>query len=372
MKWMKLIRVISRYIVGIVFVFSGFSKGVDPLGTVYQFEDYMTAYGTQWALPLALPITVILCTIEFTIGIALLLNFKMKIIRWALLGIMIFFTILTLVDAIFNMVTDCGCFGEAILLTNWQTFYKNLVLMVFALIIFFTQKYSLSTFSTRTQNIIAVVTMLLFSTFTVYSYNRLPIIDFLGWDVGRDLVPEDPGKPVTYLIYKNKLTGETRKMLSGDLPWQDSVWMSQWEFSDTEIDDSQVKKSHGLKIQDSTGMDVTDFYIANPGYQFILVAYDIDKANTKGMDKMVRFCDEATHHDVSFILLTASLPEVAENYREQKRASFEIFYADDIILKMMTRSNPGLILLHNGIIMDKWHFHHFPEYKEIKEQITTN
>lgn len=372
MKWIKWLRLISRYIVGIVFVFSGFTKGVDPLGTVYQFEDYMIAYGSQWALPLALPGTVILCTLEFTIGVALLLNFKMKITRWALLAIMLFFTVVTFLDAVFNLVSDCGCFGEAIILSNWQTFYKNLVLMVFVMIIFFTHRYSISSFSTRIQNIMAIVTMILFSAFTVYSYNRLPVVDFLDWKVGRDLVPDDQGKPVTYLIYKNKLSGETKKMLSRDLPWQDSVWMSQWEFFDTEIDDSHVMKSHGLKIEDSTGTDLTELYLASPGYHFILVAYDLDKANKKGMEKMVRFCREATHDDVSIILLTASLPEVAESYREKAGAAFEIFYADDIILKMMIRSNPGLLLLHDGVIIDKWHFHHFPEYEEIKKQIIPN
>ncbi len=372
MKWMKLIRLISRYIVGAVFVLSGFTKGVDPLGTIFQFEDYMIAYGMPWALPLALPATVILCTLEFTIGVALLLNVKMKITRWALLVIMVFFTILTFLDAVYNLVTDCGCFGEAIILTNWQTFYKNVVLMVFVLIIFFTHKYSFSIFSRKAQNIMAIITMLVFSAFTVYSYNRLPIVDFLDWDIGQDLTPENPGKPLTYLIYKNKLTGETTKMLSGDLPWQDSVWMSQWEFSDMEIDNTQVKKSHGLKIEDSTGMDLTSFYIGNPGYQFILVAYDLEKANEKGMEKMVRFCDEAIHYNISFILLTASLPEEAENFREQNKASFEIFYADDIILKMMVRSNPGLMLLHNGVIIDKWHFHDFPEFDVISKQLNTD
>jgi len=372
MKCMQFLRLISRYIVGIVFVFSGFAKGVDPLGTVYQFEDYMIAYGTEWALPLALIGTVILCTLEFTVGVSLLLNFKMRITRWALLAIMLFFTIVTLLDAVFNLVSDCGCFGEAIVLTNWQTFYKNLVLMVFVLIIFFTHRYSRSSFTMKTQNIMAVSTILIFSGFTVYSYNRLPLVDFLDWKVGRDLVPDDPGKPVTYLIYKNKSTGETKKMLSGDLPWQDSVWMSQWEFSDTEIDDSQVIKSHGLQILDSTGVDLTDIYIANPGYQFILVAYDMEKARMKALERMVRFCGEATHDDVSFIMLTASLPEVAEGFRKRTGASFEIFYADDITLKMMIRSNPGLILLHDGIIIDKWHHHYFPEYEEVKKTYLRN
>ncbi len=366
MKWMEFLRQISRFLVGIVFVFSGFTKGVDPWGTVFQFEDYMIAYGTEWAVPMALIGTVILCTIEFTIGVALLLNFKMNITRWALLIIMVFFTIVTLIDALTNLVSDCGCFGEAIILTNWQTFYKNVVLMVFTLIIFFTHRYSHSSFYTKAQSTMAVITLLVFSGFTVYSFNRLPLVDFLGWEKGKDLVPDDTGKPVAYLIYKNKTTGEEKKMLSGDLPWQDSVWMSQWEYVSTEVDDTGIKKAHGLQILDSTGLDVTEFYLENPSYQLILVSHDLEKANKKALEGMVRFCDEATHDNLSFILLTGSLQEEIERFRVQSGAHFEIFNADDIILKMMIRSNPGLILLKDGIIIDKWHYHNFPEYRDIK------
>ncbi len=353
MSYVKILRVVSRYIVGIVFVFSGFVKGVDPLGTVYQFQDYMIAYGMEWAMPLALVGTVILCTLEFTIGVSLLLNLKMNITRWVLLGIMVAFTILTFFDALFDPVP------------NWQTFYKNVVLMVFVLIILFTHRYARSTFSKKAQNVLTIFTILIFSGFTVYSYNRLPLVDFLDWEKGRDLVPEDTGKQSTYLIYKNKGTGEEKKMLSGDLPWQDSVWMSRWEYVSTEITDSGIPKYNGLQILDSTGLDVTNFYVANPGYQFILVSPALEKANQKALVKMVRFCEEATHYDLSFILLTGSLPEVVERFREKSGASFEIFYADDIVLKMMIRSNPGLILLHDGIIVDKWHHHYFPEFGEI-------
>ncbi len=368
MNGMQLLRKISRFVVGIVFVFSGFVKGVDPLGTVFKVEDYLIAYGMEWALPLALTLTIVLCTLEFSIGISLLLNFKMKITRRVLLGMMVGFTILTFFDAIYNPVPDCGCFGEAIILSNWQTFYKNLVLMVFVLIIFFTHRYSLSSFSSKTQNIMAISTMLIFAGFTIYSYNRLPIIDFLDWKVGWDLTPNNPGKPNTYLIYKNKSTEDEKKILSQELPWQDSVWMSQWEFLATEIDDSHVKKSHGLQILDTSGMDVTEFYISNPEYQFILVSYDLEKANKNAMQKMVRFCDEATHDNVSFILLTESLKDEVVTFREKTKASFEIFYADDIVLKIMIRSNPGLILLRDGVIIDKWHYHAFPEFSEMKNK----
>ena len=132
---MKLIANISRILVGIVFVFSGFVKGVDPLGTAYRLEDYFIAFNWTFFIPLALFFSILLCTIEFVTGIMMLLNLKMKISSWVLLLMMVFFTLLTLNDAINNPVPDCGCFGDAIKLTNWQTFYKNLVLLPMAVLI---------------------------------------------------------------------------------------------------------------------------------------------------------------------------------------------------------------------------------------------
>lgn len=365
---MSILRTVSRYLIGIVFVFSGFVKGLDPMGTVFRIEDYFIAYGMDWAMPLALPFTVVLCTLEFSIGVSLLLNFRTDITRWVLLGIMIAFTIMTFFDAIYEPVPDCGCFGDAIIISNWQTFFKNLFLLILALIIFFTHKLANPAYSFRTQNILAITTILLFAGFTVYSDNRLPIIDFLPWKEGRDMVPDNPGQPVTYLIYQNKSTGEETKFLSRDLPWQDTVWMSQWEFVDTEIDDSHVKRGHELQVLDSTGMDVTDFYIANPSYQFILVAYDLEKASQKALREMVPFYEEASGDQVSFVMFTGSLEEEVDAFRQQTGAQFEIYSADDIALKTMIRSNPGLILMKDGRILEKWHFHFFPEYEEVKHQ----
>ena len=133
---MKILANTFRILTAIVFLFSGFVKGVDPLGFAYKIEDYFVAYHVDWAMPLALAISVIMCTLEFTVGAMLLLNFRMKFTSWVLLLMMIYFTGLTLIDAINNPVPDCGCFGDAIKLTNWQTFYKNVVLIIFAIVIF--------------------------------------------------------------------------------------------------------------------------------------------------------------------------------------------------------------------------------------------
>lgn len=133
---MKTLRIFSRMLVGIVFMFSGFVKAVDPLGSTYKFQDYFTAFQMEWAHPLALYLGILLCVAEFVIGVGLLFGTRMRLFAYAVTIFMTFFTILTLVLAIYNPVSDCGCFGDAIKMTNWQTFYKNVVLMVFTLVIF--------------------------------------------------------------------------------------------------------------------------------------------------------------------------------------------------------------------------------------------
>ena len=359
---MKFLRILSRYIVGIVFIFSSFVKGLDPMGTMFKIEDYFIAYGTEWAMPFALFLTVVLCTAEFVVGILLVLNVRIRIVSWLLLIMMLGFTAMTFYDALYEPVPDCGCFGDAIIMTNWQTFYKNVVLMVFTLIILFTGRLAKPAWSNKTQNIIALTVILLFAGFTVYSYNRLPIIDFRDWKVGRDMAPDHAGEPITYLIYQKTGSDEQQEFLSSELPWQDSVWMSEWEFVDIRIDDSHVLKSHELQIIDAGGDDVTDVFLENPGWQFLLTAFDLEKANKKCMGKINDLYDQLDENGYDFIMITAGLEDEIETFRREYDARYEIFNADDIVLKTMVRSNPGLILLKDGVVIDKWHYHNFPDY----------
>ncbi len=366
---MKMLRLISRILVGTVFIFSGFVKGIDPLGTMFKIEDYFIAYGTEWAIPLTLSLSIILCIVEFTIGVFLILNIKPKLTSWLLFMIMSTFLIITLFDALYNPVPDCGCFGDAIALSNWQTFNKNLVLMVFVLIILVTQQNSSPFLSVKKQNITAIILLLLFSSFTIYASNNLPIIDFREWKVGQDLTPHATVKPKTYLIYKNLQTGEKKEMLSHELPWNDSVWMSQWEFIDQRVDHSLVTRNHELQIIDNDENDITDLFICNPDYQFILISYDLSKVNSRVFQKINDFFLLAEDDNYSFILLTNATNEEINKFKETHLIDYEIYNADDTVLKTMIRSNPGLLLLKDGVIINKWHYRSFPEYISLKKNL---
>jgi uncharacterized membrane protein YphA (DoxX/SURF4 family) len=362
------LRNICRILVALVFLFSGFVKGVDPLGTAYRIEDYFIAFGMDWANPLALFLSIFLCAFEFTLGAALLLNLRLKYLSWPLLLMMIFFTLLTLNDALFNPVPDCGCFGDALKLTNWETFYKNIVLIVLVLIIFFYRKKFHSMFLPRIDHVTIIAIFTGFALFSVYQYRHLPWIDFLGWKTGTDLAPDDPGKAKVYLTYCNKITGEEKEYLSPDYPWNDSTWVAEWEFVDQRIDDSGVIKGHSLEIYDAAGNDVTETFINNPGYQFLVVSYDLGAASRKGFEKIDRLYGDIFRDGHSMIVLTGSLQEEIEPFRQGLHPDLEFYQADDIELKMMIRANPGLILLKDGVVMGKWHWRDIPDYKDLKEE----
>ena len=362
---MKILVNICRLLVAIVFLFSGFVKGVDPLGFTYRLEDYFIAFGTEWAIPFALFLTIFLCAVEFTLGAALLFNFRLKYLAWPLLLMMVFFFGLTLNDAINNPVPDCGCFGDAIKLTNWQTFYKNVILIIPVIIIFLYRNKYKSLFVPRIDNWGIAIIFLGFSFFSFYQYRHLPLIDFLGWKKGTDLVPDNPGQAKTFLTYRNKNTGEQKEYLSPNYPWNDSTWTASWEFVSQRIDDSGVIKGHSLKIVDAGGNDYTETYINNPGYQFLVASYSLSSAPGKGLEKINKFSEEVISAGHSIVLLTGDPLEDIKGLHPD----LEVFNADDVELKMMIRANPGVILLKDGIVMEKWHWRDVPDYEDLKEEI---
>jgi hypothetical protein len=283
---------------------------------------------------------------------------------------MIFFLLLTLVDAIWEPVPDCGCFGDAIKLSNWETFYKNVVLLIPVAIIFFSRhkfRPPQSYFYAFSVLVLFTAGFVLFSNFNL---NHLPVIDFREWKVGNDMNPEGGGEAKMYLTFKNIETGEEVEYLSPDYPWQDSVWMSKWEFLDQRVDDSEVIKSHELIVEDMTGEDQTDIYVNNPDYQFLVIAYDLSTTQPDAFKKINKLFLDADARAISLIVITSSLPEEIEDFRQQHALDphLEFFLGDDIVLKTMVRANPGMLLLKDGIVLAKWHHNDFPTYEEVKTE----
>ncbi len=360
----NLVRII-RIISGLVLMFSGFVKGVDPLGTAYRLEDYFIVYHIEWLIPLALTLTITLCTIEFVLGAMLVFNLRTRFTAWVLLVLMSFFTVLTFFDALTSLVPDCGCFGDAIKLTNWQTFYKNVVLILFAVLIFAYRNKQDSSLPVRRQWNLTFVFSVIFIYFSVYCYMHLPLIDFTEWKQGNRLFVVNPLPQKYFLTYKNKITGEQKEYLSPDYPYTDSIWMTKWEFVSQRVDDPNVYHGRNLQISDSTGSNLTDQIIRNPGFVFMMTSSEIHKADQHSLVQMNRFAEQVFEGGGSFLLLVSNTQEEVKQVFKEIHITYPVYYADDIVLKTMVRSNPGLMLLHNGYIVKKWHYRDFPDYKTV-------
>ncbi|NWJ51420.1 MAG: DoxX family protein [Bacteroidetes bacterium] len=355
---MRKIANICRVITGLVFIFSAFVKGVDPLGTSYRFEDYFHVWHLNFLLPAALFFAILLCVVEFAIGLALLFSVRMKITSWVLLGIMTFFTGVTLVDALTNGVAECGCFGDALKLTNWQTFYKNLVLMGLTGIIFFRRRRSVPCFLPKNEVRVTAILITVFAAFCVYSYAMLPVIDFLPFKTGSRLISEVAPTPKVFLKYKNKKTGEVKEYISPNFPWKDAVWMSQWDFVSQRVEKPTTDVP--LYIQNVVGSDVTREVLGNEKGTLLIVSYNLDKTNVKALAKTIVFGNKVVAAKINTAMLTASLGRTNNFVSTPVPMSFDFYNADDVQLKMLVRANPGLVLIKNGVILRKWSAYKLP------------
>lgn len=367
---------LARVLLGLTFVFSGFVKGIDPLGSTYKFTDYFIAFHMPWAIGLAFTLGILLSATEFFMGVALVFNFYTRIISWMTLFFMVFFTGLTLVLALTNPVTDCGCFGDALILTNWQTFYKNIVLLALAIFVFYQRKNFRSKNGPVLSIGLTVMTMTVYFYLVDYSYNHLPIIDFSPYKVGVNIpdamkVPENAPKAVykNTFIYKNQKTGEEKKFTETNYPWKDSL---NWKFvkMNTNLEkEGYVPPIHDFTIETADGEDVKDFFLYDDKYTMVVVAYDLDKSNMEGMKKIADLAKEASGKKYKFILLTATSPDQFDAFKEKTGANFEFFNTDETTLKTMIRSNPGLIILKKGTIVRKYHFNSIPTLNALETEL---
>ena len=361
-KFLKIVRIL----LGLLFIFSSFVKGIDPIGTAYRVEDYLLAYGLDSLTALKLYFAIALITTEFVLGFALLFKLRYKIAARGTFLMMIFFLVITWFDATKNLVPDCGCFGDAIKLSNWATFYKNIVFTVMAFMLLFAQKGQQRA-KPILQNIILTLAAAGFVWFQLYNYNHLPLIDFRAWKEGKDMKIKNADKQKIYVIYKNKKTGETKEYLSSDFPWNDSTWRANWVFVNQRVDDSQVIKPHDLIVEDADRNDVTSGVIENPGFQLLIISPDLDHANGEAMIKAAELASSLEPENVETALISATGPEDVQKYLKLFNITYPVYYADDIELKAMIRSNPGMILLHNGVVIKKWNYNDFPSPAEMQK-----
>lgn len=369
---------VSRLVVGLLFIFSGLIKANDPLGFGYKLQEYFEVFHISFLNDYAPAIAILLCTLEIVLGALLLLGFWANLVAWGLLLLIIFFTFLTFYSAFFEVVTSCGCFGDAIPLTPWQSFSKDLILLTLIVIIF-RQRHNLKPLvaSERTRDLVAGFILVLSLGFGLYTYNFQPVLDFLPYKVGNNipsLMVVPPGAPqdvyeITYSL-KNKKSGDEKKMTDKEYIktqiWKDTNWEIVGDPVNKLIKKGYDVKIKDLKITDSQGTDYNKELLENPYYNLIVVAYDLSKANKNGIgDLNALAINAAENYNIRTVLLTSNSAQSAAEFSDENKLVMEIFYADGIPLKSMVRANPGLLLLKNGTVIDKWHFHNLPTYDEL-------
>ena len=342
---------VCRLLVGALFIFSSFTKGVDPLGTKYKMLDYLAVYGMTWLNDFALILAILMILAEFIVGICLITK---VFPRLAVLGatlLMMFFTATTLFDALYDLVPDCGCFGTAIKMSNWQTFYKNLVIDAVLIPLIINNKKLENKMSDGSQFAIGCVYALAFLGFEVYNFRHLPVVDFMNWKVGKQLNVETSGDADIYLIYRNKVTGETQEFLSPNYPWNDSVWMSEWEFVDQRTEGGS--NFLGFSALDESGNDVTESILTTEKL-LMFTSHDLADVSEKQWEKVKEVTETAEKQGYIVIWVVANEPEFVEQLREQYDFLYEVYYADELEIKPIVRSNPGLVWLDNGLVKNKW------------------
>ncbi len=376
---MKLLRNICRILVGALFIYSGFVKGIDPLGSDYKFTDYFYAFGMSWMSFSALFFSFLLSLAEFMIGVCLFLNIKTKWAAWGALLFMGVFTPLTLILAIKNPVTDCGCFGDALILTNWETFWKNIILLLMTLVIFLNKNKFKSVFNFLEQTVMVVCSIAFMLCIEFYSFRHLPILDFRPYAIGKNIsegmripegAPHDEYKLT--LKYKNKNTGEIQDFTEENFPWQDTL---NWEHHSTEeklIREGYKAPIHDFVIEHPEFGNITEEVLDDENYTFLAVAYNINKTAPENQDKLNKLAAYAQDKGYRFYGLTASNADDVQKYIQAHDVNYEFCSTDEIQLKTMIRSNPGLVLLRKGTVIDKWAHRDLPEVEDLQDKDLTS
>ena len=371
---MRLVKNLCRIIVGIVFIYSGFVKGIDPLGSDYKFTDYFNAFGMGWMNATTLFFSFALSLAEFLIGIALLFNLWVSRMAWGALLFMAFFTPLTLVLALTNPVSDCGCFGDAMILTNWQTFWKNIILLLLAIMIFVYRKEYKSSLSLMGQFSFLTLAGAGMLCLSIYCYRHLPVLDFRPYAVGKNItegmrLPEgaEPDQYEVTLKYKNKQTGEVRSFTEENYPWQDTL---NWEYessSERLVKKGYITPIHDLVIEHPTLGNITEEILEDDNHTILAVAYNLNQSATQYQPAINRLAEYAREKGIRFYGLTSSTERDIEAYKKRNHVPYEFCTADEIQLKTMIRSNPGVIILREGTILDKWAGKDVPDVKELQD-----
>ena len=361
---------VCRFVLAATFIFSGYVKAIDPLGTLYKLKDYTAAMSLNGLLPdwVLVGVAIALGALEFALGVFMLFAVRRHVVSRIMLAFMTAMTVLTLWIFVADPVKDCGCFGDALKLTNGETLLKNIVLIACAALVAWRPVDMARFISRSNQWIVRYYTVAYIVITSVYCLYTLPIFDFRPYHVGMNIkqgmeIPEGAEQPEfesTFLLRKN---GETREFTLDNYP------DSTWEYVDTRT--VQTKKGYEPPIHDfaltscDTGEDITEQVLTKKGYTFLLVSPRLAVADDSNFGDIDQIYEYAEENGADFYCVTASANDEIERWRDLTGAEYQFCNADETTLKTMIRSNPGLMLLKDGTIIDKWSHNALPQTDDL-------
>jgi len=363
----NIITQFSRIFVGILFIISGLIKLNDPVGFSYKLAEYFgePVFNLPFLVPFALSIAIFLVILEVVLGIMLLIGYHSKITVWCLLILIVKFTFLTFYSAYFDVVKDCGCFGDALHLTPWQSFSKDIVLLLFILILFFNIKLIKPLFGNRIQNSLVFANFLLCAFMAYWVLNHLPLKDFRPYKVGNNIqkgmeIPEGAPKSVVQMIFIYKVNGVDKEFTEKDLA-SIPAGATFVDRKDKVITEGYVPPIHDF-IMEKDGSDYKEELLQEPKLVMI-VAYDLNKANVSALGKMEKLNQTAKTKGYKVIGMTASTPEEIAIAKKQFGLTFDFYFCDAIPLKTIERANPSIVILEKGTIKQKVHYNDLEKLK---------
>ena len=374
-RLLKMIVNLCRIIVAVTFIFSGFVKAIDPIGTQYKLQDYLGAIGMAGILPnwTLLAVAVFLAAIEFCIGIFLLFAIQRRLISKLTVAFMAFMTMVTVWIVVADPVKDCGCFGDALHLTNTETLIKNIVLLVCSLAIMYRPLAMFRFVSKSNQWIVTNYTIVFILVSSGFSLYYLPIFDFRPYHIGVNIprgmeIPKGAKLPqfkTTFIMEKN---GQRKEFTLDNYP------DASWKFIDSktvQTSEGYIPPIHDFSITDNkTGLDLTNSVLGHKGYTFLLIAPHLETADDSNFGDIDRLYEYAQSYDIPFYCLTASTTKAIKRWVDLTGAEYPFCITDEAVLKTIIRSNPGLLLLKDGTIINKWSHNNLPNEAKLSRPIS--
>ncbi len=372
----KLLTQICRVLVGVLFILSGWIKANDPMGFGYKLAEYFDVFGTTFFVPYAAWIAMAICVFEIFLGVALLAGAFRRFTMWSLLGLMVFFLFLTFYSAYFNKVTDCGCFGDALHLKPWQSFQKDVVLLILILILFFNQRYIQPLGgSERTAEAISYGGVALSLVFTLYCYLYLPVVDFRPYAIGKNIREQmtvPPGAPtdsfdMTFIYHKGD---KEFKFKMDELSKIDSTYKYDTTLS-VQVREGYKPAIHDFVINSPKGEKMSDKFLEETGYRLMIVQYDLNLSDTRAQKRLNELVDNliGSYPDLHIWPLTSSSDDLIQRYRTENHVPYLFYLSDGVMLKTIIRSNPGLLLLKGNEVIDMWPGRHLPSADQIAREM---